>query len=221
MVCDGGAAAYPPSAPKARWEGRAAHLPIHTLWIGRSVISQQRCVFLAAESTDHRALTMRAVRSKLRLSLLCLACPWLSLLFLDVPCCSSLLLASSFLTPTSGGCHLGRHLGGHLGVIWGSSGSHLGVTLVSSGCHLGVTWDHMGVIWVSSGGSPGCHLWVIWGHMGVIWVSSGCHLGVIWGVIWVSSGCHLGGHLKVAIQKRRQRFPRLPSASLNVLVLPS
>ena len=53
----------PPTLParqKARWEGRAAHLPIHTLWIGRSVISQQRCVFLAAESTDHRALTMRA-----------------------------------------------------------------------------------------------------------------------------------------------------------------
>ena len=116
----------PPTLParqKARWEGRAAHLPIHTLWIGRSVISQQRCVFLAAESTDHRALTMRAVRSKLRLSLLCLACPWLSLLFLDVPCSSSLLLASSFLTPTSGGCHLGSHLG----VIWVSGGGHLGI----------------------------------------------------------------------------------------------
>ena len=83
--------APPPTLParqKARWEGRAAHLPIHTLWIGRSVISQQRCVFLAAESTDHRALTMRAVRSKLRLSLLCLACPWLSLMFLALPRCS-------------------------------------------------------------------------------------------------------------------------------------
>ena len=45
--------------------------------------------------------------------------------------------------------------GRHLGIIWRS------------------LWDHVDVIWGSSG--------TIWGSSGTIWGSSGHHLGIIWG----------------------------------------